>query len=105
VQGIALSEQDWKRLADTYLHLTTNPLNVGGGGSVADLHVRGGQDDALFHVRDKAARLLQVKMLREGGQTDTAENRMTLREVLWESAAIETAEGILPSSAAPTEGE
>ena len=104
VQGIALDEQDLKRLAGTYLHLTGNPLDLGGSGSVEDLNVRGGQDDALFHVRDNAARLLQCQILKQVGEADTAENRMALSEELRNAATIETAQ-TLPSGDEAKEGQ
>lgn len=89
-QGIALGDLDMRRLADTYVHLTGNPLNMKGGGEVADLNVRGtAEEDALFYALDKAARLLQLQLLKQAGQADTAENRLAFSEELWSSATIE----------------
>ena len=99
VQGIALSERDLKQLEDTYRHLTSNPLNMQGGGEVTDLNVRGDQEDAEFHVRDKAARLLQVEFLKQAGEPDTAEARKAFRDRLRSAATIETV------SIEPPEGE
>lgn len=90
-RGLELGEEQLKQLEGVYGHLTSNPLNVAGGGEPLDLHAGGSATDMLFHVRDKAARLLQVEMLKGMGMEDTAEGRRELAEQLRRGATIQTA--------------
>jgi hypothetical protein len=99
-QGVALDERNLKQLEEMYLHLTGNPLNLKGGWTLGDMDVQGDVQDALFHLRDKASRLLQLELLRKAGTADTAEARQALREQLRSAATIEKAGTAAPAQPA-----
>lgn len=88
-QDLELDDRERKQLEDMYRHLTSNPLNLQGGATLRELNALGNVDDASFHVRDKAARLLQNAFLRQAGEQDTLDARMALRDSLWDKATIE----------------
>lgn len=89
VQGMALNTPQVVQLEQMYEHLTSNPLHLGGGWTIKDLNALGNMDDAIFHVRDKAARLVQMAFLQQAGQADTAEARGEFRKTLWNEATIQ----------------
>lgn len=86
-QGLALNERQQAQLDSTFKHLTGNPLNLPEGQTVIDT---GSEEDAAFYVQVKQARLLQIEVLNQMGQPDTAEARLALQSSLKEAANIET---------------
>lgn len=99
VQGMVLGERGEAQLNKMFLHLTGNPLSLPEGQEVVERNVWGGDEDAAFHVREQASRLLQVGFLEQSGQSDTAEARLAFREQLKNGATIETVELELPAAA------
>lgn len=85
-QGVELGEREQAQLDSIYQHLTSSPLNLPEGQTVSDV---GSEQDAIFHLTQKAARLLQVEFLRQTGEADTAESRLALRERLNSAANID----------------
>lgn len=85
-QGVTLGERGLSQLDGMYEHLTGNPLNLPEGQTVLDL---GNEGDAVFHVREQAARLLQLEFLNQAGEPETAEARLAFRERLKGDADIQ----------------
>lgn len=86
-QGVALDERQQAQLDSTFQHLTGNPLKLPEGQAVIDT---GSAEDAAFYVQTQQARLLQIEVLKQKGQPDTAEARMALQASLSAAANIET---------------
>ena len=89
VQGLVPNALQVAQLEKMYEHLTGNPLNLSGGWTIKNLDAMQNANDAIFHVRDKTARLMQMEFLEQAGEQDTAETRNEFREKLWNAATIE----------------